>query len=49
MGAIAMMREERTGGIDSFTRWCRDELFTPDMIQATALLERVCGVVMAER
>jgi SAM-dependent methyltransferase len=30
--------------LSEFTQWCREELFTPNMVQAAALLERACDL-----
>ena len=34
--------------LDAYTRWCRDELFTPTMIRAAELLERACDLQLVE-
>ena len=33
--------------MDDFTAWCRDELFTPTMMEAAALLQRACDLHLA--
>ena len=42
------IRDQRTDGVDAFTRWCRDELYTPDMVSAAALLERACDLLLIQ-
>ena len=34
--------------MDPFTRWCRDELYTPDIVSAAALLERACDLLLVQ-
>src|SRR5438128_2324995 len=33
--------------MEDFTAWCRDELFTPTMMEAAALLQRACDLHLA--
>lgn len=40
---VAVLQEHR---ID-FTKWCRDELFTPEIRQATRLINRYCDLQLA--
>ena len=35
---------ERVAPIDDYTAWCRDQLFTLEMIEATSLLQRACDL-----
>jgi len=38
---------EQGAPVDDFTAWCRDHLFTPQMIEAAGLLQRACDLHLA--